>query len=388
LLRRLHDRRTIPLQVILALSAAAVPLLWLLGTNLQPMIAETVLVGLVATVVLMLPRRTVRIRYVIALATGATALFLLPLAIRKSSAVAPAGAGGQSGLQMLIVSVFLLMLVTVLDQLVDARVTVEEQLRRSLEKAREVDRMKSEFLCNVSHELRTPMSGILGTMDLLLETGLSTDQREFAEICRASGRRLLGTIKSLLSASAIETGRISLARAPFDLRAVVNEAVVLVQDKARRKRLDLAVHCAPAVPRHLVGDAAHLRQVLVNLVDNAVKFTERGHVFVSVDGSKSGENHAELRIAVEDTGIGIPPDRMQLIFERFTQADGSSTRKYEGTGLGLAISQRLAHLMGGEITADSRVGKGSTFRFEFSLPLARPPHAASQGKAAGPADAA
>ncbi len=370
LLRRLNDRRTVLLQVILALSVLAVPASWMLGSESPPLFSEVILVGLVGTMVLLLPERRPRLRHLMAVVAGASGVLMLPLVEERFSPAVMGSDGSGPGLQVLVVSLVMLLLVGMLDQVIDVRLAAEDEFRRALKRVEETDRLKSEFLGNVSHELRTPMNGILGMAELLLDTELDPEQREYAEAIRASGGHLLAIIDDLLTLSGAESGKISLKPTPMDLRVAVEEAVSVFRGEARRKGLELRVRFASSVPRRVVGDAVRIRQVLVNLVGNALKFTPRGHVLVRVDGRQLPGGRAEVTIAVEDTGIGISQNKQETVFERFTQADGSLTRKYDGMGLGLAISRELARLMGGDITVTSRPGRGSTFWFRLCLPVA------------------
>lgn len=243
----------------------------------------------------------------------------------------------------------------------------EEELREAEIRAVAADRAKSEFLANMSHEIRTPMNGVLGMAELLAKSELTPRQRTFADIILKSGNALLTIINDILDFSKIDAGQLHLESAPFSLADAIADVATLVAPRAREKDLEVIVRVDPSLPAEFAGDVGRMRQILTNLIGNAVKFTERGHVLVDVSG-EIGDGVTRLRIAVADTGIGIPDDKRELIFDKFAQVDGSSTRRHEGTGLGLAITQGLVSLMGGRISLESVAGQGSTFTVELDLP--------------------
>lgn len=252
---------------------------------------------------------------------------------------------------------------------ITARVEAEEQLKRAKATAENVARMKAEFLANMSHELRTPLNGVLGMAELLSGTGLDGRQSQYVEVLLRSGETLMCVINDVLDLSKAEAGRIVLETAPIDLRQICEDVACLLAPNALKKGLEFALYAPLEAEPGVIGDHHRVRQILLNLVGNAIKFTETGHIVMRLDARRAGPN-IDVVLSVEDTGVGISASDQARIFGQFEQVDASSTRAKGGTGLGLAISQTLARMMGGDIKLRSEIGEGSTFSFEVSLPAA------------------
>jgi signal transduction histidine kinase len=251
-----------------------------------------------------------------------------------------------------------------------------DQLAEATRRAQAANQAKSEFLANISHELRTPMNGVIGMLDIALDHELSGELVEQLQTAQHCAHSLLSLLNDILDLSKIEAGKMTLEKIPFDVRAVVADCIKAHQPKAQENSVELRSEVSPGVPREIVGDPLRVRQILSNLVSNAVKFTEHGTVTLRMDGEAGRGSEFTLRFTVEDSGTGIPADKLLYIFDEFTQANGSVSRKYGGTGLGLAITRRLVELHGGEIKVTSELGRGAVFTVkllcEAAMPVATP----------------
>ena len=269
----------------------------------------------------------------------------------------------------------------------DAERRSREELQAAKEAAESANRAKSEFLTNISHELRTPMNGVLGMTDLLLDTKLDEEQQDYTVTARQSAQALLVIINDILDFTQIEAGTLTVAESSFDLRTTVGEVMDALRPVAGKKAIRLALSYPAEAPSRFLGDPVRIRQVLIALGGNALKFTEHGYVHLRVACREQTASHASMTLAVEDSGVGISEDKLPIIFERFTQADGSITRRHGGVGIGLTIAKRLADLMGGTLTVESRLGVGSIFKLSLTFPLVSPSSSADCVTLAGRTEA-
>jgi K+-sensing histidine kinase KdpD len=244
---------------------------------------------------------------------------------------------------------------------------MEQELKLAKDKAEEMSQAKGEFLANMSHEIRTPMNGVIGTLQLLSDTKLGAVQREYVDTAHKSAHSLLTILNDILDLSKIEAGKLNIELIPFDLREIVSELITLHSMTAEEKVIQLYADIDEQLPQVLIGDPTRVRQILANLISNALKFTEKGHVVVKISVVSSDDQYADIRMEVEDTGVGIREEIKDKLFNEFTQADGSTTRKYGGTGLGLAIVKQLVEMMHGHFGVESVPGEGSTFWFRLKL---------------------